>query len=401
MRKFFTAITLLPLVAIFPGCGGQPADETPLPRVKQFLAVAPNTAETLTLPSDRSNYTLTQTASNYSIAAKNGEAVVTSELSLKRIHFADISIALDTLTVGSLYRLYQAAFNRTPDVAGLGYWLQQFDTGTKLLDVAAAFVASEEFKKLYGTNPTDLQFLTALYNNVLHREPDLAGQEYWLKLLGSGVSRPSLLISFAESPENQTQTSLAIKNGIPYAMPGQPYRPVGNIRSLPTVTAGDSVALDGTGSTDANNDPIAYEWSLSLPAGSRAAMTAPTSMKPSFVPDVAGLYAITLQVSDGKLKGTSVTASLNVAAKHVTPVADTGIYKCSLISHDLAVSLYSQGHTYLDRDHDGKPCEANDKSIESPTTSTPTTPPSSTGKCWVNGYRRSNGTYVNGYWRKC
>jgi hypothetical protein len=31
---------------------------------------------------------------------------------------------------------------------------------------------------------------------------------------------------------------------------------------------------------------------------------------------------------------------------------------------------------------------------------TTTTPPQ-TGRCYVNGYRRSNGTYVSGYWRNC
>ncbi|WP_221091562.1 hypothetical protein [Deinococcus aquaedulcis] len=32
---------------------------------------------------------------------------------------------------------------------------------------------------------------------------------------------------------------------------------------------------------------------------------------------------------------------------------------------------------------------------------TPSAAPSSSGMCWVNGYRRSNGTYVSGYYRRC
>jgi Excalibur calcium-binding domain len=35
-----------------------------------------------------------------------------------------------------------------------------------------------------------------------------------------------------------------------------------------------------------------------------------------------------------------------------------------------------------------------------PPSVTPAAPPSN-GLCWVNGYRRKDGTWVNGYWRKC
>jgi hypothetical protein len=84
----------------------------------------------------------------------------------------------------------------------------------------------------------------------------------------------------------------------------------------------------------------------------------------------------------------------------VTPIVDTGTYKCSAISHEMAVLLYMQGHIYLDRDHDGKPCAATDINLETPIYVPPTTTPSS-GMCWVNGYTRKNGTHVNGYWRRC
>lgn len=45
-------------------------------------------------------------------------------------------------------------------------------------------------------------------------------------------------------------------------------------------------------------------------------------------------------------------------------------------------------------------------STTTPAASSPTlspTPPASSGggQCWVNGYRRSNGTYVSGYYRRC
>lgn len=62
----------------------------------------------------------------------------------------------------------------------------------------------------------------------------------------------------------------------------------------------------------------------------------------------------------------------------------------------------------LDWNHNGIPCEVNEdwavRSTRWATAATPApsiTPAPSAGLCWVNGYRRSNGTYVNGYWRRC
>jgi hypothetical protein len=94
-----------------------------------------------------------------------------------------------------------------------------------------------------------------------------------------------------------------------------------------------------------------------------------------------------------------------------TLFADTGRYRCSSLTSAEAYALYLQGHTYLDRDHDGKPCEANDFTVENTiysvpitsttTTTSPSTSTSTSGQCYVNGYYRSDGTYVEGYYRSC
>jgi Excalibur calcium-binding domain len=58
----------------------------------------------------------------------------------------------------------------------------------------------------------------------------------------------------------------------------------------------------------------------------------------------------------------------------------------------------------LDADNDGIPCEDTENwTVDARTTSVVTSSPSggSPGRCWINGYTRKNGTYVNGYWRRC
>ena len=90
------------------------------------------------------------------------------------------------------------------------------DRGVSLYDVAAGFVASAEFKALYGENASDSAFLTRLYQNVLHRAYDQAGFDFWLGALGAGYGREVILAQFSESAENQAQVIGAISSGIDY-----------------------------------------------------------------------------------------------------------------------------------------------------------------------------------------
>jgi len=115
-----------------------------------------------------------------------------------------------------VYRLYQAAFNRTPDVAGLGFWMDRMAKGESLHDVANAFIGSAEFTGLYGSQPRDIDFIDELYHNALHRDGEAAGFLHWVQVLGSGVSRADVLISFSESAENQAAVIGQISKGIDY-----------------------------------------------------------------------------------------------------------------------------------------------------------------------------------------
>ncbi|MFZ6759464.1 DUF4214 domain-containing protein [Undibacterium sp. Ji50W] len=146
----------------------------------------------------------------------NGQ--VDSFTNVERLQFNDKIVALDLDgNAGQAYRLYQAAFNRTPDKAGLGYWIGQLDKGAENLNhVAAGFVNSAEFKQMYGSNISDNTFLTALYNNVLHRNPDQAGFDYWNGRVAAGMTRSDILASFSESTENIAQVIGQISHGIEY-----------------------------------------------------------------------------------------------------------------------------------------------------------------------------------------
>jgi hypothetical protein len=89
------------------------------------------------------------------------------------------------------------------------------DGGYTLAGVASGFIASDEFKTLYGSNPTNELFVSKLYDNVLHRTPDIGGYNYWVGLLNNNqIDRISTLINFSESTENQAGVIGVIENGI-------------------------------------------------------------------------------------------------------------------------------------------------------------------------------------------
>lgn len=136
---------------------------------------------------------------------------------VERLLFRDKAVALDIDGVGGqTYRLYQAAFNRTPDSGGLGYWIAAMDQGSGLKSVADNFMRSAEFQALYGADVSDIAFVKLLYTNVLHRDPDAGGQDFWLQTLHGGATRADLLASFSESAENVASAAVLIGNGFSY-----------------------------------------------------------------------------------------------------------------------------------------------------------------------------------------
>jgi phospholipase/lecithinase/hemolysin len=110
------------------------------------------------------------------------------------------------------YRLY-GAFDRSPDTAGLDYWAAQLQAGATPLQVAQGFVDSAEFAGIYGTLDAK-DFVDLLYQNVLHRTADTAGEQYWVTQLNSGASQAQVLLGFSDSLDNRLNTSQATHDGL-------------------------------------------------------------------------------------------------------------------------------------------------------------------------------------------
>jgi len=178
--------------------------------------------DTATFQLTRSNYIVTISGTSTTITSRAGSEGVDTLTGVERLSFSDGAVALDLSGIsGMAYRIYKAAFNRDPmngDKGGLGYWIGQMDRGMNLLEVSARFIDSNEFRSLYGSNPTNAEFLTKVYQNVLGRQPEAEGYNWWLNQLNTNPekTKPKVLADFAESAENQSGVLGLIGAGIAY-----------------------------------------------------------------------------------------------------------------------------------------------------------------------------------------
>jgi len=123
---------------------------------------------------------------------------------------------------------------------------------------------------------------------------------------------------FTASPISSTNTSIQVQvppgattgqfavftdgvgsNPLPFTVTGA-LAPVADAGADQVVPLGSTAQLNGTASYDLNGYPLSYQWSLwSAPVGSKAVLQNPTSPFPTFIPDVAGPYSVSVTVSNG------------------------------------------------------------------------------------------------------
>ncbi len=103
---------------------------------------------------------------------------------------------------GQLIRLYRAVFGRFPDQLGYRYWAGQQLDGLSLDAMIDSFAVSAEYEQRFGRNQSDDQLIAQLYRNVLGRNPDADGANYWRQVLADGAGRNVMLHAFVDSAEN-------------------------------------------------------------------------------------------------------------------------------------------------------------------------------------------------------
>lgn len=101
--------------------------------------------------------------------------------------------------------------------------------------------------------------------------------------------------------------------------------PTANAGSDQEVNTGDVVGLDGSASSDPDGDALDFLWEITdRPSGSAAALINSTFADPQFIPDVGGVFELSLVVSDGSLDSAPDTVRVTAADVNGLPVADAG-----------------------------------------------------------------------------
>jgi hypothetical protein len=120
----------------------------------------------------------------------------------------------------------------------------------------------------------------------------------------NGTYIVQLVVNDAWSAGDPDTATVSFTNLPPVADPG------GNLSLL----QGETAALDGSGSSDPNGDPLGFRWSfVSVPAGSGAVLSDPTAAMPFFTADAPGLYVISLVVGDGIVESEARTVQVYAA----------------------------------------------------------------------------------------
>ncbi len=100
---------------------------------------------------------------------------------------------------GFISRLYTTAFERTPDEAGLEYWVGQVENeGVTGADLVRTFLGSDEFLSRELTNE---EFVNTMFNTIFDRVPGDEEVNYWADCLENGADKNDIINGFINSPE--------------------------------------------------------------------------------------------------------------------------------------------------------------------------------------------------------
>ena len=91
--------------------------------------------------------------------------------------------------------------------------------------------------------------------------------------------------------------------------PAPDNSPVADAGPAQNILRGETVQLDGSGSTNTDSGTLDYSWSLTSQPGS-SVLSNTTSITPTFVADLSGTYIVQLIVSDGNTSSTPDTVTI-------------------------------------------------------------------------------------------
>lgn len=174
--------------------------------------------DTVILAGTRAQFGITHQADgSFSVRSLTDSSAVVTVKNVERLTFDNQTIALDvTPTSSRVAELYHLTLGRNPEEAGLGFHVGLSSQGTTSAQLALDFVNSNEFARLYGT-PNNTAFVTQLYQNAFGRTPDAAGLAFHVAQLAKtpgAAGLASVIADFVDSPEMAIKLAGVVDQGI-------------------------------------------------------------------------------------------------------------------------------------------------------------------------------------------
>ncbi len=149
------------------------------------------------------------TAPSYSIQLRVTDPAGASYTERLTVEVLQFGLGLTEQEARDVAYLYEAGLDRNGniDLDGLNFWIDRRENGLSETDIAQAFLDSPEFANAFGppASLSDRELVERLYRNVLDREGERAGVDFWVAVVARpDFGRDDLLLAFARSPENLT-----------------------------------------------------------------------------------------------------------------------------------------------------------------------------------------------------
>lgn len=160
-------------------------------------------SDTAYFSGNRADYTVAEDRGLTVVTSKADPTQVTELVNVEHIAFADATVDVSTPeSVAWISALYTQVLGRQADLAGIQYYVGQVERGASAGDIAIGFLTSAE-AVANGTGVASASDVSVemLYRVLLGREADSAGLAHHQQALANGVSIGQVANHFLASPE--------------------------------------------------------------------------------------------------------------------------------------------------------------------------------------------------------
>ena len=180
----------------------------------------------------------------------------------------------------------------------------------------------------------------------------------WTKVSSQSVTLPNMAqqdITFTPTIAGQYTFSVQCSDGVNTSTASQVIVTVNAVNHAPTanagqnreLTLGSTVTLNGSASTDPDNDSLTYSWVKA--SGPTVTLTGANTVQPSFVAGTVGTYVFNLTVNDGTVSSTPSSVTITIVSQNTSPVANAGQDIHAFVGDDVVLEAANS----YDPDNDG------------------------------------------------